>query len=103
MKTQLTPEQSRHLSKLGCKFPYNVAIQDDNGDFYIIVTLTDLLEILPKEIKVDNTIFNLNMDFWNDKVFVGVFPLIIKRNNELIDALYELLCWVIENNYLKFE
>lgn len=51
MKARLTKEQSNHLLSLGCTFPNNPAIQDHNGDFYVLIELDDLLEILPKEIE----------------------------------------------------
>lgn len=114
MKTELTAEQSKHLISLGV--PEHFASMTANqlrgepyyNDYYQeIFTLTDLLKILPKEIKFNNGIFNLNIEFWNDIVNViycvgGMFPLAIKTSKEIIDALYELVCWYYEV-YLKSE
>lgn len=106
MKTELTVEQSKHLIDLGVQdFPSEVEMKD--GKLYSVFTLTDLLEILPKEEKVNNSTFNLEIHFYNDIVHViycigGIFPLAIKESKELIDALYELTVWCIENGYLKF-
>lgn len=104
MKTQLTKEQSNRLCCLGCKFPYNIAIQDESGDFYIRITFTDLLEILPKEINNRN---DLNMEWHSlmERYVVGYGSIETSRRfaEELIDALYELTIWCIKEGYLKFE
>lgn len=110
MKTILNKEQSRHLYGLGCVFPNNVAIQDNDRDFYIRITFTDLLDIIPKDLLFDDTDEDSYMEFgmiydpilgeWNvyytcsqDK-YRGVN--IVKTDKELIDALYHLACWHYE-------
>lgn len=103
MKTILNKEQSRHLCSLGCKFPNNIAIHDNNGEFYVSITIIDLLEILPKEI--DNRLciniewnfiteaWGVNYDFTDSSYFFA---------EELIDSLYQLACWYY-GEYLKSE
>lgn len=119
MKTELTIEQSRHLCELGLAFPYKIAIHNganvktilgdeipDPKGWYIRINITDLLEILPKEIY---PAWLLRMDINNDKSCVyykdGVSPKCTKvfYSTELIDALYELVVWCIENGHLKFD
>lgn len=67
-------------------------------------TLQDILELLPY--KIDERILTITKDILHNKVqyFVkyedvggGASPLFICGN--LIDGIYEMLCWCIENNY----
>ncbi len=78
-----------------------------------IFTLTDLLEILPKEIRINNKDCFLNIPF-NNKVALATymgsddknclkFEHCELGNEELIDNLYNLMLWVIDNGYLKLE
>ena len=109
MKTVLNKEQSNHLLKLGCKFLNNLAIQDNNGDFYMMVELEDFLngEILPqkifdKELYVHNYLImkytgtQWQVGYSHIIPFEGHLFLSEKFNEELIDALYELTCWYYE-------
>lgn len=107
MKSRLNKEQSNHLRSLGCAFPNNPAIQDYNGDFYVLIELDDLLEILPKEIFTEeNCPFRIESHFvqctavW-DAQYVGIAESFI-QNKELIDTLYELACWYY-GEFLKSE
>lgn len=121
MKIRLTKEESQHLIDLGV--PKEKASMTSNqiergevyyNDYYQeIFTLTDLLEILPKELSDANTnepkptlqmayIGVENDGYWYgiyencDKVIVGT------ESKELIDALYQLTCWYY-GEYLKRE
>ena len=108
MKTQLTKEQSQHLIDLGVpkekasdKISYGFLGYDP------IFTLTDLLEILPKEIELDRKpkhFAQLNILYRFEKWLVEYqdITLSVKIKEELIDSLYELCVWCLENNYLKF-
>lgn len=132
MKTELTTEQSAHLIELGV--PKEMASEVENGgagnevDKYIYTfTLTDLLEILPKEIKIpvmDEILeepeyyIKYRIAFeWNSSDFgqtppkyIAYYkevswvahdtPFIKFKSDELIDALYELVCWYYEK-FLK--
>lgn len=109
MKRKLNKEQTQHLIDLGIakeKATGRVEIQNGNiGDFEYVFTTDDLLEILPKEIELTDRVYNLDIVFWSNEVIglysIGaMFPIMIKSSEELIDVLYELLCWVIDNNYL---
>ncbi|MBD5421496.1 MAG: hypothetical protein HDR38_08175 [Treponema sp.] len=114
MKTILTPEESRRLidlgvdtklaSKrtLGVQIPTgipNVYHKKEGGD--PIFTLADLLSILPKEIKG----YHLEMGTNDDEWYAEYDSVRLKDSYtfapELIDALYQLLIWVIENGYVK--
>lgn len=128
MKTQLTKEQSQHLIDLGVpkEKASEFGIDDYSssspinggliiyGDDYPIFTLTDLLEILPKEI---------DLKFSDERIAHSYFKITVYKNEwiasyefyepvqgaytvkkeELIDSLYELCVWCLENGYLKFE
>ena len=111
MKTRLTKEQSDHLLSLGCTFPNNLAIQDNNKDFYVRIELADLLEILPKELMFDKEHgLDFGWDFYENKWFarysdedsICVYENAWYLDKELIDALYQLACWYY-GEYLKSE
>ena len=116
MKTQLTKEQSKHLIELG--IDENKATYSDNvydwsiNDYPRYFTLTDLLEILPKEI-FDEDLYSQNylvLEITNTRLwhvgyaheisYEGYCFLIGRFADELIDTLYELVCWCLENKYL---
>lgn len=128
MKTILTPEESRRLidlgvdtklaSKrtLGVQIPTgipNVYHKKEGGD--PIFTLADLLSILPKEIEDSNLeIISTQVDIKQHKKVSGWIVTYVNSYNdlafgddsifqspELIDALYQLLIWAIENGYVK--
>ena len=116
MKTELTEEQSKHLIDLGV--PKEKASEVENGgagnevDKYIYTfTLTDILDILPKEIEYKGDIYYFRLDWRRtiqyDVEYISLEGIYLDSNfshaDELIDALYELLCWVIENGHLKFD
>lgn len=123
MKTQLTKEQSQHLIELGVPFnkasvSYSTASIGSGirgiikSEQYYIFTLTDILEILPKylDCKFDGVVYAADFTFrWNNRFLhyeagYDLYDMWDKSHycaEELIDALYELLCWVIENGYLK--
>lgn len=109
MKTELTTEQSKYLCRLGFSKwrvkeikPLDVSLKD----WIPTITLDDLLKILPKEIYPT---WLLRMDINKDKSCVyykdGVSIKCTKvfSSKELIDSLYELTIWCIENGHLKFD
>lgn len=75
-------------------------------------TLQDILDLLPKEISRDGCTWSasLYIDYENNRIAYGntdrygfeVF-LETKIENMLIDAAYEMLCWCIENEYVRTE
>lgn len=112
MKTILDKEQSEHLQRLGCKFSNNIAIQDDNKDYYIRIGLEDLLneEILPNKISYnyDDCFLMMIRDVYGNysvgyafETFDGpIFCNGCEFGGELIDSLYQLVCWYY-GEYLK--
>lgn len=109
MKTQLTREQSDKLIELGIPVDKQSG-RDFNSPYQGVFILTDLLEILPKEIITKNNSYHafLNM-YIIDEMWIAVYEyiafdsdIVVKNTKELIDALYELLLWAIEERYLKF-
>ena len=114
MKTTLTIEQSQHLIELGVDTNRASEVHQHCDDVsqwtnrgYPIFTLSDLLELLPKEIKIEipseksNAMLPLRMN-WNRNIkqwrcyYAAIFSA-----PELIDALFALLCWVVENDYYQ--
>lgn len=104
MKTRLTKEQSKHLIDLGV--PEEMASEVENGgagnevDKYIYTfTLTDLLEMLPKEIEHHSCI-SIDWNFITEKwdVDYDCTQGSWHGSEELIDALYELTVHLLNNN-----
>ncbi len=112
MKTELTIEQSRRLIELGVDPNKASEIKefDDPVSKWIhrgapIFTLADLLVMLPKNIVVDGVTLNLTIE-WHYKqwciFYIGShYPSKSFYHVELIDAIYSLLIWLIENRYLN--
>ena len=127
MKTQLTKEQSQHLIDSGLKFPYKIAIHDGTNiktilgeeipepkGWYIPIYITDLLEILPKEVIIPMETYldipaNLVINGFDGEWGVEyeymdaekrVLSYIHCETEELIDALYELTIWCIEKGLI---
>lgn len=105
MKTQLTKEQSAHLINLGV--PKEKASEFDHDCRVDVFSLTDLLEILPKEIEYQDLKYQIRIEWdeewYADYVEDGYSGVITAKAEELIDALYELCVWCLESKYLKFE
>lgn len=130
MKTELTIEQSAHLIELGvdpklaskCRvehksdgLTYFKVVDHDEYCYEIadlnpkpIFSLTDILAILPKEIKAvktadgDDYISSQLRIWWMpgvDEWWCGYDCLIRVAAPELIDALHQLLVWCIKDNH----
>lgn len=117
MKAKLTIKQSRRLIELG------VPTEKASGalpnrtfcaakDYYDVFTITDLLEILPKDeytticfrflASTTDERGNRLKNVWcaeYDSILNGVDRCFYSP--ELIDALFELVVWCVENGYLK--
>jgi hypothetical protein len=102
-KDRLTIEQSARLIELGVD-----ARKAHESDIYgrkSIFTLADLLSLLPKEIEDENNIpYHLNIDY--PYLIGGVSARYLDEDGdsltgvlcpELIDALYELLIYILQN------
>lgn len=130
MKTTLTPEQSQRLIELGVDpgkasatryiiaetevyygYSREVIVTDGYINDYVgqepVFTLTDILSLLPKVIKVDGITYNLNIDY---PPICQVAASYIDGDGdslkgmmctELIDALFELLVWCITNKHIE--
>ena len=104
MKTILSKEQSRYLHKIGCDFPYSLAIQDDDGEYFIRVELEDLLNgrTIPREFELDNSAVCLDIQMTNEICSVSYKYIshggcvAYYEAKELIDALYLITCWYYE-------
>lgn len=120
MKDRLTPEQSKRLIEIGVepnKASKREIVHDPNPKkeyIAIIFTLTDILSLLPKEIKHKGDPYGLDInwdDSWSASYFNAVNFVIPNKEGsiafeqapELIDALFELLCWVLKNHPNKIK
>lgn len=112
MKTELTVEQSQHLIELGVpKGKANEVIFNPNvNEFDFVFRLTDLLQILPNVMHKEKQAYHYNLVmYWaeEEKKWRVTYDAIgdnmgSETATELIDALYELTVWCIENKHLKF-
>ena len=124
MKTELTVEQSAKLIELGVdrKFaslkefiPIHPEVLKGNAEYakpwgwFPKFTLTDILSILPKEIRFSPTTYHLNIDYPPINQVAARYIDEDDEDNdlkgfmcgELIDSLYFLLIWVIEIGLVK--
>lgn len=108
MKTQLATSESAKLIELGVSrskangiwLPYVTEVQP--------FTLIDILDILPKEVKIHRDGDNLSMIYHCGQWHVGYSNCAEYCNHtkvapELIDALYSLLVWCLEKGYVKLD
>lgn len=130
-KQCLGVQQMQHLQEMGLKLDYDtlhkyVKFEDTDwllkpsSDLNIIgvsckyipaYTLQDMLDILPKEIKPNNTRYFLRIDladeciyyYYDNCNFVEQRKKVIGYDGigELIDAAYEMLVWCIEQGYVE--
>lgn len=118
MKNELTVEQSAKLIERGISKEKASAIKEWSDDVSQwthrgdpIFTLADLLGLLPKGICCEGLWIKLRITSWIDEPWfagyenqVGAYVTPNKApfsNDELIDALYELVLWCIDNRYIN--
>ena len=114
MKDRLTPEQSQRLIELGVDPSKASAFNDlrtekifSPGDKPIF-DLSDILSLLPKELceSRDGIRSDCHLSMYGyNKTWGAIYRLncgddylVAFDSPELIDALYELLCWVLKNH-----
>ena len=131
MKTKLTIEESARLIELGvdAKLASKCQVQHE-ADFEVeyrivphdefcyemaslnpqpIFDLSDLLSILPKEIKQEDRHPMTVVYYWNStkKEWIAYYDYventIMASASELIDSLNQLAIWCLENGHLKTE
>lgn len=118
MKHLLSPEQSATLISKGISADKASEIAEYNDEVSQwthrgapIFTLADVCALLPKEIVTDTIMcdddvcpISMRWDKNCQKWFVGYdlipHPVGVGVDSELIDALYSLLCWVIDKGYI---
>lgn len=113
MKTELTIEESANLIGLGVdpklaskEVATDVCEEEYSAPRHPIFTLTDILSILPEKIKIHRDGDTLSMIFHCGQWRVGYTNCAVwcehtKVAPELIDALYQLLIWAIENKFIN--
>lgn len=118
MKTELTLSQSQRLIELGVepsKAGSSTEVPCGNMICHEkIFTLSDILSLLPKEIIADTIMgedwpcplsirWDENKHLWVTAYETLPRPLDVGSAPELIDALFELLCWVLKNHLNKIK
>lgn len=118
MKTMLSVEQSAELIKRGVSEGIvTTRIPKVNGRGFIveyspIFTLTDVCALLPKGVIHNGISCKLRITSWYDEPYFAGYENQVGKYimgnpydapfdaEELIDALYELLLWAIDNGYI---
>lgn len=112
MKTELTLEQSARLIELGVDPSrasesakvYESIDTDHRWESVVpIFRFTDILWLLPKEIEKDRESGSFARDIliirWSGNFWIAGYSWRVEKiAAELIDALFELLVWVLENH-----
>ena len=89
----------------------DVINQKRDSTFWEIVptyTFQDIIELLPKEIKTVTDTYYLTISTYDCDVWSIYYSMSDEfdyykefKSDSLIDAAYEMLCWCIENDYVK--
>ena len=125
MKQALSIEQMKHLKELGLDtsdasmcLEWNESDSDNmvvtsidadtNYDYYHgTYTLQDILGKLPRHINDFGTKNKMHIEPtfagpWCISYQIGICePFVFKLSENLLDAAYDMLCWCIENGYVK--
>lgn len=122
-KQVLSIEQMQHLKELGVDISkaymcwvclnsepylsfYSKKYPHEDTKVIPAFTLQDIWDLLPSETGKDEKTSTIDilkhptkyiLCFWRGELLFKC------ENSILIDAAYEMLCWVIDNGYLKFE
>lgn len=98
MRTTLTVEQSAKLIELGVPKERASIAQS-------IFTIADLLSMLPYTIEIDGEVYDLILSYSRFQYWRAYYSLrmnvLYNVSKELIDALWDLLADLIENNYVN--
>ena len=115
MKIRLTPKQLDKLFELGVPKKAATRITSHINSYeeysYYYFTVTDLLDILPKKLDQAGYDIFINIYFLHGMWVSGYEYLDLEEdktveihfesNHELIDSLYQLVLWCIENKCLE--
>lgn len=112
----LTIKQAKYLQELGLDMSDAALcwVEGLNGNYFITnkdmslhvefiptYTLQEVLGKLPKRIKDNETYYGLYIQCDNYEVCYNGYEYFFREN--LLCAVYEMLCWVIKNGYLKIK
>lgn len=104
MKTTLTIEQSAELIKRG------VTLNENDSEVFDIGELLSLLpnnypgdELDSGDKRVYLTITAVDWNRWMAKYSTINKVIAARTNNEMIDSVYEILLWAIDNNHVKLD
>ena len=128
-KQVLSIEQMQHLQELGLELKpslvhyYNV-ISEDNGKWYLSLTigdildgsprhryipaytLQDILDLLPYKtvasyLHIGRKSFSGDILFYVEYSNFGGYAVSHFRSESLIEAAYEMLCWCVDNGHVE--
>lgn len=113
LNDKLTVEQSNQLFKLGVRECYASILEQPKHighteDVSKVFNVTDLLNILPREIIIDNRNHILSIELRDSycsvyyfNIFNGSDEISFQREEQLVDALYKMTIWCLENKHIK--
>lgn len=114
MRTTLTPEQSTSLIAKGISVDKASERTPDYHDTPIF-TLADICSLLPKGVIHNGISCKLRITSWYDEMYFAGYENQIGKYimgnpydapfsaEELIDAIFALLCWAIDHNHVKLD
>lgn len=117
MKQALSIEESAELIKRGVSESHatsSIWYPSENAYVYRVFTVVDLLSLMPKAINHGHYYLDLSYGFGNwtasyilwDDCDEGTYIRDAqgeKTADELVDALYKLLLWCLDNNHVKLD
>lgn len=117
MRTNLTVDQSAELigrrinpERASIKMPVDAPYRTSGIVLMPVFSIGDLFSMLPKEVEIIGAVHSLGIIWdsavkpkeWNVHYFHDLHVVNVS-NSELIDALHQMLCRLIDSKYVKAE
>lgn len=76
-------------------------VSSDSYDIIPAYSLQDIIELLPKEIKIGKELYKLNIcplkEYWYISYDGVIDNIMVKRDKSILEAAYQMLVWCINN------
>ncbi|WP_418495501.1 hypothetical protein [Coprobacter sp.] len=80
-------------------------VSSDSYDIIPAYSLQDIIELLPKEIKIGKELYKLNIcplrEHWCISYDGVIDSIMVKRNKSILEAAYRMFVWCVKNGYLN--
>ena len=99
------PRQANHYGKwIIVKGKGQATVGMTRWEYVPAYTLQDVLELLPGSVNWNRLLITSNgCECMFQYALYESDPIVAFHNEETIDAAYDMLCWCIENRYIKTE